>query len=107
MKKLIFLLVLTFGLTIIQAKDKDKYFYYYFSQQDVTEMKADLEKQGMTYKPMFVILDKDTLQVTQITEKDKPYRNTNPVLLCQGIPEKNDYTPEAVFIHLKKYKKIN
>lgn len=107
MKKIIISLVLIFGLTLTQAKDKDKYFYYFFSQQDVTEMKADLEKQGMTYKPMFIIMGKDTVQVTQITEKDKPYRNTNPVLLCQGLPEKNDYTPNAVFIHLKKFKKLN
>jgi len=107
MKKLLFASILLFGIISSQAKDKDKYFYYFFSQQDVTEIKSDLEKQGMTYKPMFVIMDKDTVQVTQITEKDKPFRNTNPILLCMGIPEKNDYTPDGVFIHFKKFKKLN
>ena len=107
MKTLITVTFLVFGLLVSRATDKDKYFYYYFSLQDITEMKADLEKQGMTYKPMFVIIEKDTLQVTQITEKDKPYRNTNPVLLCMGVPDKNDYTSAGVFIHFKKYKKLN
>jgi len=107
MKKVLIASILLFGLTITLAKDKDKYFYYFFSQQDITEFKADLEKQGMSYRPMFIIIDKDTLQVTQITEKEMPYRNTNPILLCMGIPEKNDYTPAGVFIHFKKFKKLN
>ena len=107
MKNLLFVSALLFGIISSQAKDKDKYFYYFFSPQDVTEIKSDLEKQGMTYKPMFVIMDNDTVQVTQITEKDKPYRNTNPILLCMGIPDKNDYTPDGVFIHFKKFKKLN
>jgi hypothetical protein len=107
MKKPLVILILLFGCLFSQSNDKDKYFYYYFSQQDITEMKADLEKQGMTYRATFIILDKDTLQVTQITEKDQPYRNTNPVLVCVGIPEKNDYTTEAVYIHFKKFKKQN
>jgi len=107
MKKFLIIFVLLFGGLHSQSSDKDKYFYYYFSQQDVTELKADLEKQGMTYRATFIIMDKDTLQVTQITEKDQPYRSTNPVLICLGVPEKNDYTTNAVYIHFKKFKKPN
>jgi hypothetical protein len=107
MKKTILILLAVFGLALVQSKDKDKYFYYFFSEQDVTELKSDLEKKGMAYKPMYIIMEKDTLEITQITENNQPYRNTNPKLICMGIPEDYDYTSGGVFIHFKKYKKLN
>ena len=93
------ILFITFGCLLSQSNDKDKYLYYFFSKQDV----KDLQDQGTPYKPMYVIMDKDTLEVTQITENGSPFKDTNPKLLCLGIPEKTNYTSGGLYIHLKQF----
>ena len=93
--------IMIFAGLITLSKDKDKYLYYFYSEQDV----KDIEIQGTAYKPMYIIMEKDTIQVTQISENNQPYRDTNPKLICIGIPEKYDYTNKGVYIHFKKFKK--
>ncbi len=90
-----------------QAKDSDVKLYYFFSQQDTVELKAELHQKGMSYKPMFIILDKDTIEITQINNREQPYRNTKPWLICTGIPERTDYSEKGIYIRLREFKKLN
>jgi len=103
MKKLLTILPFIIGSLYCQSKVPDKELYYFFSEQDVVDYKAE---KGGNYKPMYVILNKDTLEVTQISINENPYRDTNAHLVCTGIPTTTDYTDKGVFIHFKKFNKI-
>ena len=106
MKKVIFEIFLIMGCFYGQTENGDVKLYYFFAQQDTVELKAELNQKGMAYKPMFIILDKDTVEVTQINAMDQPYRNTKPMRICSGVPDYTEYTPKGVYIHLKKYQKV-
>jgi len=103
MKKIITILPFIIGLLYSQTKLSDKELFYFFSEQDIADYKIE---KGGSYRPMYVVLDKDTLEVTQITINENPYRDTNPRLVCIGIPSTSDYTDRGIYIHFKKYKKI-
>lgn len=104
MKKLIVEIFL-FAACLYAQSSSEVNLYYFFSQQDTVELKAELMQKGMVYKPIFIILDKDTIEVTQINTNDQPYRDTKPMRICSGVPENTDYTPKGVYIRLKNFKR--
>jgi hypothetical protein len=102
-----FILELLFG----QSKMPEKDFYYFFSEQDTMEIRAELALQGMTYKPMFVVMNSDTIEVSQVSINDQPYRNTKPRFICYGVPLQSINTNQGIYITFKSFtrlrKKIN
>lgn len=106
MKQAIVIILFLSGSLLCQSNMSEKELYYFFSAQDTTEMKLDLSKQGMEYRPMYVVLETDTLEITQISINENPYRNTNPKLVCVGIPSNTVYTNTGIYIYFKKFRSI-
>jgi len=91
-------------VSTISLAQENKYFFY--SQQDIEKEKQEVQDSigKYTYLPIYIIYQKDTIEVTQINDKDKPLRNNNDIQnIGYGITdywELNVKSGKPIYIHL-------
>jgi hypothetical protein len=83
--------------------------YYYYSTAEEKSIIEECKAKKTKYVPIKLIVQSDTLTVTQIAEANKPVKKVSDQIRFIGSGEWEFYemTDRAVYIHLKSFTKPN
>jgi len=83
--------------------------YYYYSTAEEISMKQEYKVKKTKYVPIKLIIQADTVTVTQIAENQQSVKKVKDEIkyIGSGVWEYYEITDKAVFIHFKQFNKSN
>jgi hypothetical protein len=83
--------------------------YYYFSTAEEKSIMHECKVKKTKYLPIKLIVQSDTLTVTQIAEVNQPVRKVSDQIryIGSGVRDHYEMTDKAVYIHFKNFTKPN